>query len=321
MNKNCVCFFMGIAAFLLMSLPAYAVCINPSGVEADLIYNSDNLVAQYCDDTNWVAVTKRKAFSSGDCINPVRTEGAIIYNEAQNVPQICIGQWIALGPLNPGAGTGGCSNPVKTEGTVIYNQGDKVMQYCDGSQYVQLLGAPPVDSCPNVTNSGDACPDDSLYVGPAPVGNVRLFTTRCDIGQTWDGSSCLGTSSFISWNNNDNTGYVDLPNASSYEKGRVNHNIIIATDSDSGVLGKQPHRAAQACEDLVEHGHSDWYLPAMDELQDMYDNRVALGNFQLSRYWTSTEYDYNDTRYRDFSNGNQSRVTKDYDYRVRCVRK
>ena len=68
MNKNCVCFLMGIAAFLLMPLPAYAVCLNPSGVEGDLIYNSDNLVAQYCDDTNWVAVTKRKASSAGDCV-------------------------------------------------------------------------------------------------------------------------------------------------------------------------------------------------------------------------------------------------------------
>jgi hypothetical protein len=37
--------------------------------------------------------------------------------------------------------------------------------------------------------------------------------------------------------------------------------------------------AARHCNDLSAHGKDDWYLPAQDELDVMYDNRVAIGGF------------------------------------------
>ena len=51
--------------------------------------------------------------------------------------------------------------------------------------------------------------------------------------------------------------------------------------------------AARLCSDLVESGYSDWYLPSIDELSQLYTNRVAIGGFSTSFYWSSTESDSN----------------------------
>ena len=49
--------------------------------------------------------------------------------------------------------------------------------------------------------------------------------------------------------------------------------------------------AARLCGDLVLGGYSDWYLPSLDELNQLYINRVAIGGFANYYYWSSTEYD------------------------------
>lgn len=289
---------------------AYA-CTSPTGVEGQMIYNIDYKVVQYCDGTNWIAAMDRGSYESGDCTNPVREEGAIIYNEAQNVPQVCIGGWKALGSLNASAGTGGCSNPTRTEGTVIYNETDKIMQYCDGSQYVRLQGPPPVDGCSGVSTIGSACPDGTIFAGLAPIGNVKIYTTTADLGS-------------YQWNNGNNTGYVSVgADAESYENGLANQNTIIATDSDSGVLGKQDHLAAQACADLTSNGHDDWYLPSLDELNVLYINRAAVGGFNTdgNYYWSSTEHNNNTVRSQRFSDGVQNFSNKNNTFLVRCVRR
>ena len=51
--------------------------------------------------------------------------------------------------------------------------------------------------------------------------------------------------------------------------------------------------AARLCGDLVLGGYSDWYLPSKDELNKLYLNRVAIGGFAWSYYWSSTEIDNN----------------------------
>ena len=46
---------------------------------------------------------------------------------------------------------------------------------------------------------------------------------------------------------------------------------------------------ARLCEDLVLSGYSDWYLPSIVELQKLYNNRVSIGGFTTSRYWSSSQ--------------------------------
>jgi hypothetical protein len=51
--------------------------------------------------------------------------------------------------------------------------------------------------------------------------------------------------------------------------------------------------AARVCGDLVLGGFSDWYLPSKDELNQLYINKVAIGGFASSSYWSSTEANAN----------------------------
>jgi hypothetical protein len=42
---------------------------------------------------------------------------------------------------------------------------------------------------------------------------------------------------------------------------------------------------------LVLNGFDDWFLPSHDELQQLYNNRIAIGGFQYNLYWSSSGTD------------------------------
>jgi hypothetical protein len=79
--------------------------------------------------------------------------------------------------------------------------------------------------------------------------------------------------------------------------------------------------AARLCGDLVLNGYSDWYLPSRDELNQLYINRVAIGGFTNSYYWSSLEYYSYAAWIQVFGNGNQNTEDKGSSYgSVRAVR-
>ena len=65
--------------------------------------------------------------------------------------------------------------------------------------------------------------------------------------------------------------------------------------------------AARLCGDSSEGGYSDWYLPSLDELSQLYINRVAIGGFDLgtfgNAYWSSTQADTNNAQTVEFNLG------------------
>jgi len=72
--------------------------------------------------------------------------------------------------------------------------------------------------------------------------------------------------------------------------GQANTNFMMA---QAGYTGG----AAQVCDDysVTVDGvtYSDWYLPSLAELTLLYNNRVALGGFDVYHvYWSSWEYEY-----------------------------
>ncbi len=98
----------------------------------------------------------------------------------------------------------------------------------------------------------------------------------------------LGTS--VEWSNVDST--LIGTTAQSQFAGEVNTAAVVAQ------VG-QTASAALLCKNYTGGGFSDWYLPAIWELQQVYDasmiiNRVIGGTTGMqfnARYWSSTEYD------------------------------
>jgi len=136
--------------------------------------------------------------------------------------------------------------------------------------------------CAGSPSIGTVCADGTIYAGLSPDGSVKMYTTRCDYGQTWDGFSCTGSRSSLQWNNG-STNWTSTF-YTSVSAGKTN-SAGIAAVVDAG----SPYSAAANCESLVSNGNSDWYLPALEELNVLYTNRGAIRNFSTSFYWTSTE--------------------------------
>lgn len=90
-----------------------------------------------------------------------------------------------------------------------------------------------------------------------------------------------------------------------------------------------PHPFNEALEyaaTLDAHGHQDWRVPTKDELNVLFNNRAAIGGFNISGprpagwYWSSqADYGYGAWGQR-FSDGHQYHFSKDSPSSVRCVR-
>ena len=78
--------------------------------------------------------------------------------------------------------------------------------------------------------------------------------------------------------------------------------------------------AARICDDLVLNGYSDWYLPSIDELDQLYLNLGGFGGGFTSYYWSSTEGNSNSAWSYNFGNGGSGYGSKGSTYRVRAVR-
>ena len=175
---------------------------------------------------------------------------------------------------------------------------------------------------------GTVCADGSVYAGTSPASGTPMYATRCDAGMSWDGSNCVNARSAMPWNNGNGGNYVDTPVSNCTapcvgDDGQANTPVIVATDADSGAAGFQPHQAASYCDTLNLHGQTDWYLPALPEVNEMFGSRVAIGNFDTSGtyYWSSSENYVHYAWRQRFSDGYQNTHYKNHANAVRCVRR
>ncbi len=226
--------------------------------------------------------------------------------------------FISVTFLHSATALANCTNPDAPTGKVILNSTYDVFQGCTASgQWMAFHSRPPRPQCPGTPGAGDegcAMPDGSIYAGLSPDGNVPMYTTAADEsnGAHW------GTYNF-------NTG------STSNVTGRANSADVYAhVQAGDGIYnpddGYTPN-ASVLCEELSAHGHTDWYLPAQDELNVLYTNRAAIGGFNTSGsftagyYWSSTELDGTQARFQRFSDGYQFNNPKDNGLTVRCVRR
>ncbi|MBK7961026.1 MAG: DUF1566 domain-containing protein [Bdellovibrionales bacterium] len=171
--------------------------------------------------------------------------------------------------------------------------------------------------CTGSPSIGTVCADGTVYAGLSPDGNNKMFTTRCDAGQTWDGSNCTGPRTSLSWNNGTInrlvTGYTSAVTGQTNSAG-------LSGLSDAGA----PYESATYCQTLNINGKTDWYLPALSELNILFSNKIIIRNFDTSGtyYWSATEYNADGAYVVRFSDGNVSFLTQKNVFKLtRCVRR
>jgi hypothetical protein len=103
--------------------------------------------------------------------------------------------------------------------------------------------------------------------------------------------------------------------------GKNNTQLIITKLIEIEETGK----AAQLCVELTIGEYSDWFLPSIDELEEMYLNLHTqdLGGFENPYYWSSSTYEdsNNHSWLYYFGNGGMVSGFRYNSFRVRCVRR
>ena len=95
----------------------------------------------------------------------------------------------------------------------------------------------------------------------------------------------------------------------------------------TAIIGQSGHTssAAKVCYDYSVTVDSviydDWFLPSKGELDKLYINKVAIGDFAGNYYWSSSEYGTAlNAWHQDFNSGIQLNTNKNFNARVRAVR-
>lgn len=191
-------------------------------------------------------------------------------------------------------------------GTVIYNKDWGIHQVCLASGTWQALG-PVGDPCDGDPDPGTRCGDGTIYAGQSPDGDVPMFTTPSDAPNQkfadldWSPSEGITTE------------------ASNTTSGTANTALLAPMDASTSLPDIQAFSAVKYCDELVEAGKSDWYLPAMEELYVLYDNKDVIDGFSINLYWSSNgsgQY----ARNKRFLNGDDGWSYSHESHSIRCVR-
>ncbi|MBX2986254.1 MAG: DUF1566 domain-containing protein [Bdellovibrionaceae bacterium] len=165
------------------------------------------------------------------------------------------------------------------------------------------------DPCDGV-GLGAAC-DGTTALAAGTFNNLNYMTTPGNCANSTLNPSCPGTTDSVTkaWDSGSN----GVTGATSMTDGKANW---------TAVSGFTPAHfaAAKYCEDLVYGGYSDWYLPAKDELNFLYGNRVALGGFANALYYSSTESSGTNAHVQHMSTGAVSTPSRSSARLYRCVR-
>ncbi|HFK2233639.1 TPA: DUF1566 domain-containing protein [Pseudomonas aeruginosa] len=105
-------------------------------------------------------------------------------------------------------------------------------------------------------------------------------------------------------------GYGSKSSATSKWDGLANTKALVEEGS---------HPAAEFAASVTISGHNDFYLPAQAELMLAWANLPEV--FAEGWHWSSTQYSANSAFGTHFDDGNTDLIDKDYDFRVRPVRK
>ncbi|HEU4838840.1 MAG TPA: hypothetical protein VFS88_05450, partial [Micavibrio sp.] len=169
----------------------------------------------------------------------------------------------------------------------------------DETEPALVLPNPYVDPC-TTGPIGTVCETDSaIYIGT--IGSDRIYAASAD------------ESASLRWK----TSVTSTAGTTSATDGLANTTAMITA-------GAVAHPAGKACNDKAPSG--TWYLPAKDEFNLVWTNRVAInlaarGFNTTNWYWSSTELNAMSGNMQTLDDGFQSFSSKTDSNRVRCVRR
>lgn len=85
--------------------------------------------------------------------------------------------------------------------------------------------------------------------------------------------------------------------------GKINTEKIVQRNIDGEYPGK-------ICSDLKLNKYDDWYLPSLNELEELYKQRFIVGEFLNYYYWSSSEVDKETIWLQGFATGRQKAFNK-----------
>ena len=214
-------------------------------------------------------------------------------------------------------------NPHFCIGNVINNSGQSFQgnlnegKACDNGK-ICTNGAciAGTDPCEGGTAplTGTLCGGGTVYAGE--YNGSKYMVTPGNCAATTDNPLCdHGTDTLMKkWaNNSGTTAFGVSTGATSSTNGATNTSTLANNYTDTD--------AAKYCHNLDYGGYTDWYLPGLSELVHLYNYKNLIRGFELTYYWSSTEFAVGNASTLHFTDASMTNPSKTTSYRIRCVRR
>jgi hypothetical protein len=196
------------------------------------------------------------------------------------------------------------------------------MQYWDGANWVMIPAPNPLPIAPaksiltfcnGMPTWQRTCqPSDGIYLigDNGPAGGKVFYITDGGL-HGLEAAPVDQASSGVFWGCQG--AIIAGASSQAVGTGATNTSAIVASCNETNI-------AARIADDYILNGYTDWFLPSIDELNLLYEQRYVVGGFASGYYWSSTEYSSTLAWSRNFNNMDQNNYYKNAIYPIRAVR-